>query len=161
MNGPEAALYSSGPGVKPGGGEPLTVMVTVGAGDEETQEIRSTVIDRDYTCTSDGHNMTSCINQLAEWPDTFSLPNGRGSCMLLASLIYFSRNETFNSQSTVYMRFSTNVAACTKLKEKHKVFKCSDQGCGMRSKYKPPPSHFASVSRTGYDITKFVVRVAN
>ena len=35
MNGPEAALYSLGPGVKPGGGEPLTVMLTVGAGDKE------------------------------------------------------------------------------------------------------------------------------
>ena len=32
MYGPEAALYSSGtPGVKPGGGVPLTVMLTVGA----------------------------------------------------------------------------------------------------------------------------------
>ena len=38
MNGPEAALYSLGPGVKPGGGEPVTVMLTV-AGDEEKKGI--------------------------------------------------------------------------------------------------------------------------
>ena len=66
MNGPEAALYSSGPGVKPGGGEPLTVMVTVGAGVEEKERIHCAVIDRDNTCTSDDDNMTSCINQLLE-----------------------------------------------------------------------------------------------
>ena len=44
MNGPEAALYSSGPGAKPGGGEPLTVMVTVGAGDEEKKGIPCAVL---------------------------------------------------------------------------------------------------------------------
>ena len=87
MNGPEAALYSSVPGVKPGGGVPLTVMLTVGAGDKEKKRIHYAVIDRDYTCTSDCDNMTSCIDQLAEWPDSFSLPNGRGSCMLLAPLV--------------------------------------------------------------------------
>ena len=86
MNGPEAALYSSVPGVKPGGGEPVTVMVTVGAGDKEKKGIHYAVTDRDYTCTCDGDNMTSCINQLVEWPDSFSLPNGRVSCMLLAPL---------------------------------------------------------------------------
>ena len=66
MNGPEAALYSSGPGVKPGGGVPVTVMVTVRAGDEEKKGIPYAVIDRDYTRTSDGDNMISCINQLVE-----------------------------------------------------------------------------------------------
>ena len=91
MYGPEAALYSLGPGVKPGGGEPSTVMVTEGAGDEEKKGIPYAVIDRDNTCTSDGDNiMTSCINQLVEWSDYFSLPNGRDSRMLLAPphLIY-------------------------------------------------------------------------
>ena len=86
MNRPEAALYSLGPGVKPGGGEPVTVMLTVGAGDKEKKRIHCAVIDRDYTCTSDGDNMTSCINQLAEWPNSLSLPNVRGSCMLLVPL---------------------------------------------------------------------------
>ena len=69
---------------------PLTVMVTEGAGDEEKKGIPCAVIDRDNTCMSDGDNMTSCINQLVEWPDYFLLPNGRDSRMLLAPphLIY-------------------------------------------------------------------------
>ena len=44
MNGPEAALYSSGPGTKPRGGEPLTVMVTVGTGDKEKKRIHCAVL---------------------------------------------------------------------------------------------------------------------
>ena len=52
MNGPEAALYSLGPGVKPGGGEPVTDMLTVGAGDENKKVIHCAVIDRDYTVDS-------------------------------------------------------------------------------------------------------------
>ena len=37
-------------------------------------------------CTSEGDNITSCIDQLVKWPDSFSLPNSGGSCMLLAPL---------------------------------------------------------------------------
>ena len=98
MNGPEAALYSSGPGVKPGGGEPLTVMVTEGAGDEEKREIPCAVIYRDYTCTSDGDN------QLVEWPDSFSLPKGRVSCMLLAPLAILAamRHSTAGARYEIY-----------------------------------------------------------
>ena len=95
MNGPEAALYSSGPGVKPGGGEPVTVMVTLRAGDEEKREYPMQSLT-ETICTGEGDNITSCIDQLAEWPDSFSLPNGRGSCMLLAPLDILAA-ATFNS----------------------------------------------------------------
>ena len=56
-----------------------TVMLTVGPGDEEKKGIPYAVIERDYTCKSDGDNMTSRIDQFVEWPDSFSLPNGRDS----------------------------------------------------------------------------------